>query len=96
MATALGTLGLGVLRDALDLGPAINDPFRELGALAAPAFGVAKGESDDRAPPSTLKEVRDGEDGALREYSVRLGLERELNCLAVKPMYLEAREPEVI
>ena len=70
MATALGTLGLGVLREALDLGPGISKPLRELGAFAAPAFGVVNGESDDRAPPSALKEVRDGEDGALRKYSV--------------------------
>lgn len=96
MATALGILGLGVLREALALGPGISKLLRGLGTFAALAFGVVNGESDDRAPPSALKEGRDGEGDALREYSVGLGPEREFNCLAVKPMYLEAREPEVI
>lgn len=74
----------------------MSEPFRELGPFAAAAFGVVKGESDGRAPPSAPKEVRVGEDGALRKYSVLPGLEREFSCLAVKPIYLEAREPEVI
>ena len=70
MATALGILGLGVLREALGLSPGISELFRELGAFTAPAFGVVNGESDDRIPPSALDEGRDGEDGAFRKYSV--------------------------
>lgn len=66
---ALGTLGLGVFREALDLDPGPSKPFRESGAFGAPAFGVVYGESDDRAPPSAFKEGREGEDGALRKYS---------------------------
>lgn len=70
MATALGILGLGVLSDVLGLAPGISEPPRELRGLTPPAFGVVKGESDDRTPPSALEEVRVGEDGGLREYSV--------------------------
>lgn len=74
----------------------MSAPLYTLGARgAAPAFGVVNGESEGCIFKSTAEGPRDGEDGERRIYS---GVPSPLafSCLAVRPIYLEALEPEVI
>lgn len=104
MAIALGILGRGVLNDERFLdGVVVSEPTLAFVRPDKVGFGVLNGET-------ALREGDRESEACIEDEIIRIGLlisegfrgglvipeSRELSCLAVIPIYLEAREPAVI
>ncbi|KAI0949499.1 hypothetical protein AcW1_010369 [Taiwanofungus camphoratus] len=109
MATALGILGRGVLKDGRALlGVVVDGIPTPMFDIRPPgtAFGVLNGEEVPRIGDERWRDAWVGDEnpvdrvGLCVPADLREGLptldSRESSCLAVIPTYLEAREPGVI